>query len=205
MKALDKQQALIEAATRLFAEKGYAATNVQEIAQEAGVATGTFYLYFPSKEALFLTLIQNLYQKMMEGIEEERRKAGNDPIKKLMVSIRLAAKGFASDRQLARVVLIQAIGASAVCEEQVALVHAALAGLVRHDLEKAVHMGLIPEQNVQVAARAIVGTCYELSMGWLREHDPENLTDAIPALLEFNLRAIGYSHRESQIGSGRDG
>ena len=110
----------------------------------------------------------------------------------LTAALALAAKGFASDRQLAKVVLIQAIGASASCEEQVALVHAALTALVRHDLEKALAMGLIPTQDTKVAARAIVGTCYELSMGWLRENDPEDLLGAVPALIEFNLRAIGY-------------
>lgn len=192
MKQADKQQALMRAATRLFAEKGYASTNVQEIALEAGVATGTFYLYFASKEALFLTLIHDLYQKMMAGIEKERDQAGDDPIKKLMISIRMAARGFASDRELARVVLIQATGASPTCEEQVALVHSALASLVRHDLNKAVARRLIPEQDTGVAARAIVGTCYELSMGWLRENDPADLIEAIPALIQFNLRAIGY-------------
>lgn len=45
------RRALLEAAQRAFAERGFAATSVADIARRAGVATGTFYVHFPSKDA----------------------------------------------------------------------------------------------------------------------------------------------------------
>lgn len=47
-----RRAALVEVARRLWAEKGFDQTSVAEIAREAGIAKGTFYLYFESKEAL---------------------------------------------------------------------------------------------------------------------------------------------------------
>lgn len=48
---------LIEAAIEVFAEKGFAATRLEEVARRAGVSKGTAYLYFPNKEALFKAAI----------------------------------------------------------------------------------------------------------------------------------------------------
>ena len=49
---------LLEAALALFAEKGYAATRVDEIASRAGVSKGTLFLYFPTKEDLFRAVVR---------------------------------------------------------------------------------------------------------------------------------------------------
>ncbi len=51
-----RRRQLIEVARRRFLEDGYAQTSVSAIVKEAGVAQGTFYLYFPSKEAVLVTL-----------------------------------------------------------------------------------------------------------------------------------------------------
>jgi AcrR family transcriptional regulator len=49
---------ILDAALAVFAEKGYAATRMDEIAQRAGVTKGTIYLYFESKDAVFRSLVQ---------------------------------------------------------------------------------------------------------------------------------------------------
>ncbi len=61
---ISKKQALKEAAIRLFAEKGYHMTSVQEIALETGVSKGAFYKHFASKEALLIELVKDSHDKM---------------------------------------------------------------------------------------------------------------------------------------------
>lgn len=51
---------LIEAAIEVFAEKGFAAARLEEVARRAGVSKGTAYLYFPNKEALFKAAVQEI-------------------------------------------------------------------------------------------------------------------------------------------------
>ena len=53
-----RPQEILEAALQVFAEKGFAAARMDEIAQRARVSKGTIYLYFESKEAVFRALIQ---------------------------------------------------------------------------------------------------------------------------------------------------
>src|ERR1700689_4056784 len=63
---------VLEAARRIFARLGYAATNVEDIAKEAGMAKGTVYLYFKSKEEVFAAVLARdlecLVSKTIEGM-----------------------------------------------------------------------------------------------------------------------------------------
>ena len=60
------RERLLTAATKVFAAKGYAATRVSDIVQEAGVAQGTFYLYFRSKQAIFEELIDAFCSHLLD-------------------------------------------------------------------------------------------------------------------------------------------
>ncbi len=55
-----RQDQILRAAMEVFTRKGYAAATVPQIAQTAGVATGTIYLYYPSKRELFIALMQRI-------------------------------------------------------------------------------------------------------------------------------------------------
>ena len=67
-----RHQEILEAARRIFARLSYAATNVEEIAKEAGMAKGTVYLYFKSKEEIFAAVLasdlERLVDKTIEGM-----------------------------------------------------------------------------------------------------------------------------------------
>lgn len=62
------RERLVEAAFRLFSEpRGYASVTVGEIAAAAGIAKGSFYRHFPSKEAVFTAVVENLLQETADG------------------------------------------------------------------------------------------------------------------------------------------
>src|SRR4029077_13642224 len=67
-----RHQEILEAARLIFARLSYAATNVEEIAKEAGMAKGTVYLYFKSKEEIFDAVLasdlERLVDKTIEGM-----------------------------------------------------------------------------------------------------------------------------------------
>ncbi len=67
-RAIKTKKKIIEAAKKLFAEKGYFKTNSREIAREAGVSTGSFYMYFKDKKPLFLEVFQTWYDDITEEV-----------------------------------------------------------------------------------------------------------------------------------------
>lgn len=64
----DRPQEITEAAFRVFAEKGYATTRVEEVAKRAGVSKGLLYLYFKTKEELFKAVIRSVVIRRVDAL-----------------------------------------------------------------------------------------------------------------------------------------
>jgi len=70
-KTTDKQQKIVEATIKLFAEKGYANTSTSEIAQAAGVAEGTIFRHYGTKNNLLLSVILPFFKDLIPKLAEE--------------------------------------------------------------------------------------------------------------------------------------
>src|SRR6266446_8060618 len=79
---IDKREAILRAAIRVFAHDGYFSSKVADIAGEAGIADGTVYLYFKSKDEILHSIFD---RAMAEFISEGKKElaAIDDPAKKL--------------------------------------------------------------------------------------------------------------------------
>lgn len=73
LKVEDKKKMIYDCAKELFAKKGFKDTNISEITQTAGMAVGTFYKYYPSKEKLFMDIFleenSKLKKKCLESLD----------------------------------------------------------------------------------------------------------------------------------------
>lgn len=79
---IDHNQLRIEAAAlELFTKQGFHSTRMREIAEKAEVSSGSIYTYYPSKEALFESLVKN-YRSCMRGFRERVLRALEDPFSK---------------------------------------------------------------------------------------------------------------------------
>ena len=78
---------LLEVATTLFSEQGFASADVQEIADRAGVGKGTVYRYFPSKEELFLSAVDLGMRRLRQSVDSSVSEI-TDPLKRIAEGIR---------------------------------------------------------------------------------------------------------------------
>src|SRR3954449_1539155 len=69
-RGLDTRRRLIDAAEQVFGELGYHDASVVKLAEVAGVAGGTFYLYFDSKKAIFDELVRDLNRRVRRAMKE---------------------------------------------------------------------------------------------------------------------------------------
>ncbi len=79
---LETRRKLLEAGAELFAEGGVRAVTSTRIARRAGVATGTFYLHFPDKHALFEELVDAALEEMRPQSDAERAGSGEDSMRR---------------------------------------------------------------------------------------------------------------------------
>jgi len=89
-----RQEEILDAAVKLFAEHGYSGTDTQLLADQLGVGKGTLYRYFPSKKHLFLAAADRVMRRLLEtidaGIAEVR-----DPLESITIAIRTYLAYFA--------------------------------------------------------------------------------------------------------------
>lgn len=102
----EKRTRIIDAAIRVFAERGFHQARVTDIATQAGVADGTIYLYFRNKEDLLLTIFEEKMQDINVGLQREL--AGvEDALDRIRVFARYHFRLVQDERALAEVLQIE--------------------------------------------------------------------------------------------------
>lgn len=108
----ERRQQLLEAATWVFARKGYRRASVSDIIARAGVARGTFYLHFDSKERVFLAIVEDFHRRITRAVDavsgDLGAAAAAGPQALLAASFRRWLEFFAAHRDAATVVLKEA-------------------------------------------------------------------------------------------------
>jgi AcrR family transcriptional regulator len=101
---------LIEAAIALIVEQGWPKTTVEQIADRAGVAKGTFFVHFPTKEAIVLTLVEKQIARSLA----RREAAGDSPLARLAAATKELGSQAGADIELSRAVLIASLESRAI-------------------------------------------------------------------------------------------
>ena len=108
---LRQRQEILAASLQLFSEKGYHNVSIQEIAERAEFAIGTFYKLFKNKEALYKTLIMEESERFHEALVKAMEE-GDDEIEKLRNFIRTKAAVVMDRASIVRLYFAETRGAS---------------------------------------------------------------------------------------------
>jgi TetR/AcrR family transcriptional regulator, fatty acid metabolism regulator protein len=193
-----RRQRLLDAALQVFTEHGYSDTAVDAIARASKTSKGGLYFHFPSKQALFLALLDEastaLLGRVAEAMASER-----DPLARGDAALREVLHAFGDHRLLARLLLVDALGAGKEFHAQLNELHAAFAGLIAGCLDEAVASGQIPPCDTQVVAHAWYGAVNQVVVRWLMTGEPRDLEDTYPALRSLLLYGVtGSAEGESR-------
>jgi AcrR family transcriptional regulator len=100
----DTRARLFKAAVRLFAEHGYEGTTVERIVRGAGVAKGTFFIHFATKDAVVTELVRNQV-RFARRARDRVLAGGGSPVDALRASVMTLGEQAAANRELSRVVI----------------------------------------------------------------------------------------------------
>jgi len=192
-KAEQTQQQILDAAVQVFSNKGYHDARVDDIAEQSGTSKGAVYFHFPSKESIFLSVIEEFANRLARGLQQsiEREESG---IQRVDAALRSCLEIFGKYRHLAKIFLVQAAGLGATFEEQRMAINARFAGVIRDYLDQAVEEGDIPAIDTEVAAMAWIGALYEVMIRWVLTGEPSP-DRSLPALRAFLLRSVGVDEQ----------
>jgi AcrR family transcriptional regulator len=183
---------ILEAAERAFARRGYHHTSVDDVAAEADTSKGGIYFHFPTKQAIFLALLDRVATTLRSRVEEAVARQAQ-PLARAEAALRVVLDTFADNPHLARLYLVESLGAGPEFNARMAQIRLAFAELIRQQLEEAVASGAIAPIDTTTAAAAWFGALHEVVIHWALAEAPGRLEDAYPTIRLMLLRGIGVS------------
>jgi TetR/AcrR family fatty acid metabolism transcriptional regulator len=165
--SLDKREAILRAATHVFARNGYFQSQVADIARAAGVAAGTVYLYFRSKDDLLVSLFE---RTMREAIEEGRAALAGiaDPRERLARIATLHLERLGRDRDLAVVFQVELRQSTKFMQRFSSTYLRDYLGQIRDTLAQGQESGHFRRDlNPTVAAKIFFGALDEMATNWI--------------------------------------
>ena len=186
---------MLDAALEVFTQRGYGDTAVDEIARVSDTSKGGLYFHFPSKQALFLALLDEASVALLQRVEDATA-AESDPLlrgdaalREVLHALQVTAswRGYSSSKHSEPGKEFNA---------KLNDLHAAFAALIADCLEDAVTQGQIPPLDTQVAAHAWYGAINHVVLRWLLNGEPSRLEETYPALRALLLYGVTGAGRE---------
>lgn len=204
MTSPDKRDRILDAATKVFAKRGFFAAQVADVAKRAGVASGTVYLYFKSKDDLLLSLFE---RTMLDAITTGR--AALDaldhtatPVERLqhIAHVHLARLG--RDRQLAVVFQVELRQSTKFMARLSTSSLRDYLGLLREVIVDGQHSGQFrADINPTLAAKVIFGALDEMATNWILSEREYQLEDDAEPVMNLLLGGLIKGQRDKEAES----
>jgi TetR/AcrR family fatty acid metabolism transcriptional regulator len=163
----DKREAILRAAIKVFAGKGYFNSKVADIAKEAGIADGTVYLYFKSKDEI----LHSFFDRAMEDFIAEGKKQLAEiesPKEKLRRIAQLHLERLGADRELAIVFQVELRGSTKFMQEFSAAGFGEYLDIIRETIADGQKQGVFRKDlKPVVVAKILYGALDEMVTNWI--------------------------------------
>jgi TetR/AcrR family fatty acid metabolism transcriptional regulator len=188
--SIDKREAILKAATEVFARNGYFSSKVSDIAKAAGVADGTVYLYFKSKEEI----LHSIFDRTMEqGIEQAKIELAKcrTPQEKLRCLSKLHLARLGADRDLAIVFQVELRGSTKFMEEFSAAGFGEYLNLIRAIFEEGQASGAFRKDlHAKICAKILYGALDEMATNWILSEKGYELMPMSDAVLDVFFNGV---------------
>ncbi len=182
----DRRRQILGAAVKVFAQKGFHASRVGDIAEEAGIAYGLVYHYFQSKEDLLETIFRTTWTEMLARVREVEA-AGVPPSECVRQVTALLLRTWRRDPDLVRVLVREVTRNQHVQQEIEEITEAmeTLEGIIRKGQESGEFR---KELDPKLAAVVFYGALEEVLSSWVLGQLPDSEEDVARA--EQNVVAV---------------
>ncbi len=198
----DKRDALLRAATHVFARRGFFNAQVADIARSAGVAAGTVSLYFRSKEDLLTSIFE---RTMREAIDEGRAALAGigSPVARLREIGRLHLDRLGRDRDLAIVFQVELRQSTKHMQRFSSTLLQEYLGMIRDTIAEGQADGSFRSDiHATVAAKIFFGALDEMATNWILSRRRYSLVSEAEPVVELFVNGVHAQGSERSRGDG---
>lgn len=184
-KKAERRAQILACARNVFARRGYHAAKIDEIVEAAGVARGTFYLYFDDKRAIFAELVDRFLARLHLSIQ--RIDVEGDIAQQVKDNARAVITLFLQDHAMTKILLTDAPGLDAEFDRKLLAIYEEMIEYLVQSLEEGQSLGIVAPGDARILAFLTVGAIKELLQQAVRrdfgEDRAEWLADQVYAFL----------------------
>jgi TetR/AcrR family transcriptional regulator, fatty acid metabolism regulator protein len=188
----DRRDAILRAAIDVFASRGFFTAQVADVARAAGVAAGTVYLYFDSKDDLLVSIFE---RTMRDAIAEGRTAVApiRDPVEQLRAVARVHLDRMGRDRSLAVVFQVELRQSTKFMERFSSTLLREYLGVIRAIIVEGQKTGVFrKELNATLAAKLFFGGLDEMATNWILSRRKYTLASEADAIVDLFVHgAVG--------------
>lgn len=187
----DKRERILRAATRVFARKGFYATKVSEVAKAAGVADGTIYLYFKSKDDLLVSLFEDRIMLLLKTLDRALAERPT-PQARLRCVIEMQLGLLEGERDLAEVITVNLRQSTRLMKQYAAPKFALYLEMIANVIAEGQRAGAFrADVSPHIVARTIFGALDGITMTWaLGKADAGGLSRAATQVADLLLDGL---------------
>jgi AcrR family transcriptional regulator len=159
---------VLRAARAAFVVKGYHSTSVADIIRNAGIARGTFYLYFDSTRAIFEELLDGYLERIWGVVGRiEVGPGAPSPVEQLRDNVERVVDVLSEHRELNHILLRHAVGLDADFDQKLDEFYGRLLELIEGALGLGQSMGLVRRGDTRILSACVLGTIKEVTAQYL--------------------------------------
>jgi AcrR family transcriptional regulator len=190
MERQERRAQVLRHAKRIFARKGYHRTNVADILSRAGIARGTFYLYFQNKKDLFEELLEQVVTELTRKIERLRVGPEHaDPVDQLRANLARVLSYVLAERELTDILLNHSTGFDRELDEKIQNFYDRIAAMIQRSLDLGIQMNLVRVSDTRVVSYCILGGIKE-AVAMLSRNPESDISGMVEEILHFGLRGV---------------
>lgn len=189
MSSEEKPRRILDAAVRVFAERGYEATRVGDVAKEAGVAYGLVYHYYGSKEAVLAAVFREAWGRLIAAVALAEETGETAP-EQLELVVKIVLRAWRDDPDLVRLLVREITRSPHIHDEldEIGQAFASLERIVRRGQEEGTFR---PDADPRVAAFMLYGALEEVLTGWVLGQLPDDAEAVAAAEREVSATFVG--------------
>lgn len=194
-----KRKTILEAAAKVFSEKGYIDSSIKDITNEASISVGSFYSYFDNKEDVLAQIYEEISNMSLKIASDVSMDNNANVTKKFTFAMACAIWTYAKNKELSKILFVKSMGINESFEKKRWSILDKTNNYLKVILEHLNKSHLYGISDINVTSVLLTHSIFGVITYWLDEKITSNLKDMIFSLCTYHLRALKVNFTDEEV------
>lgn len=186
MRKIERRQKILTHARDVFARRGYHDAKIEDIVLAAGIARGTFYLYFKDKRAVFEEIVDRAFTQIgMAIVRVDPKDPSRTVAEQVHENTRRIVGTLLEDRATTKILLTDAVGLDPAFDRKLQSFYEVVEGLLVESLSEGQELGVVAPGDPRMFAYLILGAMKEVLYQVVRREATYTEAQVVDGIYDF--------------------